>query len=83
VRRHLAGLILADSTVPPKGSKLFSGDREVGWVSSATYSPQLKGVIAFGFPLRDFSNPGTALTIEVAGTRHEATVRALPFYSRM
>ena len=35
VRRRLVGLVLQDKTVPPKGSKLFSGDREVGWVSSA------------------------------------------------
>ena len=82
VRRHLVGLVLNDATVPPKGAKLFSGDREVGWISSAVHSPQLNKVIAFGFPLRDFSTPNTALTVEIDGTRHEATVHALPFYSR-
>ena len=39
-------------------------------------------VIAFGFPLRDFSAPDTALTVEIDGTRHEATVHALPFYTK-
>jgi glycine cleavage system aminomethyltransferase T len=68
--------------VPPKGAKLFSGDREVGWISSAVRSPQLNKVIAFGFPLRDFSKPGTELAVEIDGSRHEATVHALPFYSR-
>lgn len=82
VRRHLVGLILRDKTIPPKGSKLFSGDREVGWISSAAFSPQRNAVLAFGFPLRDFSSPDTALTVEVAGTRHPATVHALPFYVR-
>lgn len=82
VRRHLVGLILKNEAVPPKGSKLFSGDREVGWVSSAVFSPQQNAVLAFGFPLRDFSAPDTALTVEVAGTRHEATVHTLPFYVR-
>lgn len=82
VRRHLVGLSLKDSTVPPKGAKLFSGDREVGWVSSATPSPQLKQVIALGFPLRDFSKPGTVLSVEIDGARHDATVQALPFYTR-
>jgi glycine cleavage system T protein len=82
VRRHLVGLSLKDSTVPPKGAKLFSGDREVGWVSSATFSPQLKQVIALGFPLRDFSKPGTTLSVEIDGQRHETTVQALPFYTR-
>ncbi|ULA63739.1 MAG: Folate-dependent protein for Fe/S cluster synthesis/repair in oxidative stress [Nitrospira sp.] len=82
VRRHLVGLVLKDTIVPPKGSKLFSGDREVGWVSSATFSPQQNAVIAFGFPLRDFSKAGTALSIEVEGARHDATVKDLPFYRR-
>src|SRR5882672_615914 len=30
VRRHLVGLVLKDSVVPPHGAKLFTGDREVG-----------------------------------------------------
>jgi aminomethyltransferase len=80
VRRRLVGLVVKGSVIPPKGAKLFSGDREVGWVSSATRSPELKAPIAFGFPLRDFSAAGTTLTIESDGTRYDATVRALPFH---
>lgn len=83
VRRHLVGLVLKDPTIPPKGAKLFSGDREVGWISSAAHSPQLNKVIAFGFPLRDFSAPDTTLTVDIDGARHEATVHPLPFYSRV
>ncbi|MDE3051268.1 MAG: aminomethyl transferase family protein, partial [Nitrospirota bacterium] len=81
-RRHLVGLVVKSSALPTKGAKLYSGDREVGWVSSATMSPQQKGVIALGFPLRDFSTPNTALTVEIDGTRYDATVQALPFYRR-
>jgi aminomethyltransferase len=80
VRRKLVGFVLKDGPVPPHGAKLYSGDREVGWVSSATRSPQLNTVIALGFPLRDFSTAGTRLTIEADGKRQEATVHALPFY---
>jgi glycine cleavage system T protein (aminomethyltransferase) len=82
VRRHLVGLVMKDSTIPPRLAKIFSGDREVGWVSSATHSPHLKAPIALAFPLRDFSASGTNLTIEIDGARHDATVRALPFYRR-
>ena len=82
VRRHLVGLTLKDSTVPPKGSKLFSGDREVGWISSAVHSPQLNKAIALGFPLRDFSKPGTDLTVEFGDGKHPATVQPLPFYAK-
>jgi len=82
VRRRLVGLVLKDVVVPPKGAKLFSGDREIGWISSAGYSPQLKRIIALGFPLRDFTTPGIELTIELDGRRHPATVHALPFYTK-
>ena len=79
VRRRLVGLVLEDVQVPPPGSKLFSGDREVGWITSAVRSPSLGKVLAFGFPLRDFTPPGTALTVEINGERKPATVHALPF----
>ena len=80
VRRNLVGLVVKGSAVPPKGAKLFTGSREVGWVSSATLSPELKAPIAFGFPLRDFSAAGTTLSIEADGVRYEATVQPLPFH---
>ncbi|MFM8551887.1 MAG: aminomethyltransferase family protein [Nitrospiraceae bacterium] len=82
VRRHLVGLALTGTAVPPHGAKLFSGDREVGWVSSASPSPTLGHPIALGFPLRDFTQPGTALTVDFDGQRHEATVTSLPFYAK-
>jgi glycine cleavage system T protein len=82
VRRHLVGLVVKSVALPAKGAKLYSGDREVGWVSSATISPQQNGVIALGFPLRDFSAPNTTLAVEIDGARHDATVQALPFYRR-
>jgi glycine cleavage system T protein len=82
VRRKLVGLVLKDSIVPPHGAKLYSGDREVGWISSAVRSPQLNKTIAFGFPLRDFSKPGTELDVEFEGGRHPATVQPLPFYTK-
>jgi glycine cleavage system T protein len=80
VRRRLVGLVVRGSIVPPRGAKLFTGDREIGWISSATMSPHLKAPIALGFPLRDFSAAGTTLSVEADGTRFEATVRALPFH---
>jgi glycine cleavage system T protein (aminomethyltransferase) len=79
VRRRLVGLTLNESVVPSTGAKLFSENREVGWVSSAVLSPSLGKVIALGFPLRDFTKPGTDLAVEIDGRRTAATVQALPF----
>jgi len=82
VRRKLVGFVLKDGPVPPHGAKLFNGDREVGWISSAIRSPQLNSVIALGFPLRDFSEPGMELTVEFNSRRHPATAHTLPFYTK-
>ena len=82
VRRRMVTLLLETPIVPPQGAKVFSGDREVGWISSAAHSPAFAGTIALAFPLRDFSTPGTTLAVEVEGQRHGATVRAMPLYER-
>ncbi len=79
VRRRLVGLVLEGQAIPERGAKIYSGEREVGWVSSATQSGALGKSIALGFPLRDFTKPNTELTIDIAGQKHKATVCALPF----
>jgi aminomethyltransferase len=82
VRRKLVGLVMADPVIPPHRAKLYSGDREVGWISSAVHSPQFNKTLAFGFPLRDFGTAGAELTVEWDGKKHMAIVQALPFYTR-
>lgn len=81
VKRRLVGLAIETPAdhLPQQGAKLFSGHREVGWISSAAYSPTLNQAIAFGFPLRDFTKPGTELTVEIQDERHRAVVHTLPF----
>ena len=84
VKRRLVGLVLETESrfLPEQGAKIFSGDREVGWVSSSAFSPVLNKALAFGFPLRDFCKPDTKLTVEIQGQQHQATVHSLPFYTR-
>ncbi|GJL53504.1 MAG: aminomethyltransferase [Nitrospirales bacterium] len=81
VKRRLVGLLIdsPDNHLPEPGAKIFSGDREVGWVSSAAVSPLLKKPIAFGFPLRDFTKPQTELLVACGEERYPAVVHALPF----
>jgi tRNA-modifying protein YgfZ len=56
------------------GAKIFAGEREIGFVTSAAVSPTL-GPIALGYVHRDFASPGTAVRVD----GHSATVAALPF----
>lgn len=81
VKRRMVGLVVEGEIpqLPEAGSKLFSGTREVGWVSSSTHSPLINKPIALGFPLRDFTQPQTKLEIEIQDQRFSASVCALPF----
>lgn len=76
VAKKLVGLAL-DGEVAP-GTKLSSGDREVGVITSAVVSPRF-GSIALGYVHRDFVEPGTPLSAQIAQGSVQAHVAALPF----
>jgi folate-binding protein YgfZ len=77
VARRLAGLTCdAAAEVAIPGSPIASGDRSIGAVTSAVWSPSLERPIALGYVHRDFVEPGTAVTI---GSGVGAVVTALPF----
>ena len=79
VARKLVGLTLDDADpVPAAGTRIVSGEREIGRVTSATLSPALGRPIALGYVHRDFVEPGTGVTL--AGEKETAaTVTPLPF----
>ena len=80
VNRKLVGLLLDGDTVPEPGATICSPQREVGWVTSATYSPARQQNVALGYVRREEWTPGTALEVQAHGTTLHATVEALPFY---
>ena len=65
VARRLVALRL-DGDGAVAGAKILAGDRDVGMVTSAAVSPTL-GSIALGYVHRDFTEPGTALSVEASG----------------
>jgi len=81
VNRELRGLRLADDlkTLAVKGDKLFQGDKEVGYITSTTYSPKLHANIALGYVRREVSSIGTKLNLrsELGGT--QASIVSVPF----
>jgi folate-binding protein YgfZ len=75
VARKLVGLRVAAGEAPTPGTVIRSGEREIGAVTSSTWSPALQRPIALGYVHRDFVEPGTKVTIGEAS----AEVTALPF----
>jgi folate-binding protein YgfZ len=80
VNRKLAGLLLSGDSLPEPGAKIVSPQREVGWVTSATYSPARQQNIALGYVRREVLTPGTPLRVRTQDSTIDATVAELPFY---
>jgi folate-binding protein YgfZ len=76
VARRLVGLSLPPgAAVPAPGAHIASGEREIGRVTSAVFSPALGRPIALGYVHRDFVAPGTEVSIEDT----PSVVAAIPF----
>ncbi|MEQ1731154.1 MAG: glycine cleavage T C-terminal barrel domain-containing protein, partial [Vicinamibacterales bacterium] len=74
VARKLSSLRIEDG-VPIGGARVFAGDREVGWVTSAARSPR-NGPVALAYVHRDFLAPGTRLDVDIDGHRCVAQITA-------
>ena len=83
--RLLRGMEIDGSPTSQDGSKLhlnapvFNGDKEVGWVTSATFAPTLAKEIALGYVRIAVTEPGSRVQIETSDGRIDATVVGLPF----
>jgi tRNA-modifying protein YgfZ len=62
-----------EGDAPSSHAKVFGGDREIGFITSAAKSPRL-GAIALGYVHRDFLTPGTAVEVELGDSRARAVV---------
>jgi len=80
--RVLVGLIAEGKRAGRADYPLFVGDREVGVITSGALSPTLGHPIAMAFVDPDVSAVGTALDIDVRGSRVAASVVPLPFYKK-
>jgi folate-binding protein YgfZ len=83
VAKRLAGLVLdPGARVPARGAVIRSGQRQVGAVTSAAFSPALARPVAMGYVHRDFAAASTPVTVESGGVTQPAVVASLPFVDR-
>jgi aminomethyltransferase len=80
---RIAGIVL-DGRVPARGGYgVFRGGERVGEVRSASVAPACGNKnVATALVRKDASAVGTALDVEIRGTRQAARVVPLPFYKR-
>jgi len=80
VNWHLTGFETTDNTAFSVGSKIFNGDKEIGRITSTTFSNTLDKYIALGYIRREFRDKGQEVLIKSEENSHlNATVCDLPF----
>ncbi len=89
--RLLRGLEIHDANVPEQNDRIFSSgispalrgkhpkEKEVGWITSATYSPTLEKPIALGYVRTAVATAGSRVQIETSAGHVNGTVVLLPF----
>jgi aminomethyltransferase len=78
VNRHLCGLLVEGETLPVARAALFAGEKNVGWVTSAAWSPTLERAVALAYVHREHAAPGNSVVVEIPAGRTLAHVAALP-----
>jgi len=76
------GLELTGKRVPREGYGIYVGDTHTGTVTSGTFSPTFQRPIAMAYVQAEHAAPGTAVWVDIRGSREAAQVVRLPFYKR-
>jgi folate-binding protein YgfZ len=81
VAKSLRGLRVGGEgqEAPAKRTKLFFGEKEVGSITSAVWSPTLRAVIALGYVRREANQIGTELELRTPGGKVPARIVDMPF----
>ena len=80
IKRTLVWFRLPGGEIATTGDKIFNSDREVGKVTSGSFSPTFKAGTAMGYVTPQFSMPGASFEIEVAGKRCPAKLSVMPLF---
>jgi aminomethyltransferase len=83
VRRKLVGIEVEGRHVIRHGYRLYRNGTEIGRVTSGPLSPRLTGrSLGLGYVSAEHVATGTAIEVDIRGTRHGARVIATPFRAR-
>lgn len=79
VPRRLVGLSLPEKNIARHGYPIVDAGKDVGVVTSGTYSPTLQRSIAMGYVPAAKSVAGSLVSVMIRGREVPATVTTLPF----
>ena len=81
-KRRLAGFQMIDRGIARDEAPVGVEDRQVGRVTSGSYTPFLKRSIGLAYLPSELASPGQRIWIEIRGNRAAAEVVPTPFYRK-
>ena len=82
VEQKLVGLTVSGRSAPRQGYPILDNGREIGRITSGSYSPTLDTSIGMGYVLVRYATPGREIDLDIRGRVLRAEVVPLPFYTR-
>jgi aminomethyltransferase len=82
LKRRLVGFMADEKAFPRHGYPIAVGGREVGVVTSGTFSPTLEKGIGMGYVPVEFAKAGSQIQIMIRNKPVRATVVSIPFIKK-
>lgn len=77
--RRRVGIRLEKGPAARHGVQIFSGDKQIGEVTSGCPSPSLGGNVAMGYIANDYKAIGTQVDLKIRDKLYKAVVAKMPF----
>lgn len=77
---HLIGIRMNGRSIPREGQRILLDGREIGTVTSGTFSPTIGSPVAMGY-VSDKLPPGVRIAVDIRGRLADGVVAAMPFYN--
>ncbi|WP_342490698.1 glycine cleavage system aminomethyltransferase GcvT [Bacillus sp. FSL R5-0422] len=81
-KRKLVGIEMIDKGIPRTDYPVFSGEKQIGVVTTGTQSPTLKKNVGIAIIESSQAQLGTVVEVQVRKKRLKAKIVATPFYKR-
>jgi len=82
VKKKFVGFEMIDRGIPRHGYKIFVDNKEIGHVTSGTFSPTLKKNIGLGYVDVKFKEIGKEINVQIRNNLYRAKIVMIPFYRR-
>ena len=80
--QRLAPFVLTSPGIPRHGNPVIRGDRDVGVVTSGTFSPCLETGIGMAYVAAELAEAGSEVEVDVRGKRRAARIESKPLYRK-